>query len=156
MNSKIISGTQAGTSLGYKLGVFGVVITLLWIGIFKFTPTEAAAIEPLVANHPLIGWIYAFMSVQMVSNIIGLTEIIIAIGLIVGFFNPKIGYLSGILALLTFITTLSFLITTPGTWKMVDGVLTTNFFLLKDVVFISISLLVIEHNKHAFLLFNKK
>ncbi|MGF1904718.1 DUF417 family protein [Aliivibrio logei] len=147
MNSKTIERTNTTTSLGYKLGVFGVVLTLLWIGIFKFTPTEAAAIEPLVANHPLIGWIYNFLSVQMVSNIIGLTEIIIAIGLIAGFFNPKIGYLSGLLALFTFITTLSFMITTPNTWKVVDGVLITNFFLLKDIVFVAVALLVIERNK---------
>ena len=147
MNSKTIERTNTTTSLGYKLGVFGVVLTLLWIGIFKFTPTEAAAIEPLVANHPLIGWIYNFLSVQMVSNIIGLTEIIIAIGLIAGFFNPKIGYLSGLLALFTFITTLSFMITTPNTWKVVDGVLITNFFLLKDIVFFAVALLVIERNK---------
>lgn len=147
MNSKTIERTNTTTSLGYKLGVFGVVLTLLWIGIFKFTPTEAAAIEPLVANHPLIGWIYNFLSVQMVSNIIGLIEIIIAIGLIAGFFNPKIGYLSGLLALFTFITTLSFMITTPNTWKVVDGVLITNFFLLKDIVFVAIALLVIERNK---------
>ncbi|AZL84856.1 DUF417 family protein [Aliivibrio salmonicida] len=147
MNSKTIERTNATTSLGYKIGVFGVVLTLLWIGVFKFTPTEAAAIEPLVANHPLIGWIYNFLSVQMVSNIIGLTEIIIAIGLIAGFFNPKIGYLSGLLALFTFITTLSFMITTPNTWKVVDGVLITNFFLLKDIVFVAIALLVIERNK---------
>ena len=147
MDSKTIERTNTTTSLGYKLGVFGVVLTLLWIGIFKFTPTEAAAIEPLVANHPLIGWIYNFLSVQMVSNIIGLTEIIIAIGLIAGFFNPKIGYLSGLLALFTFITTLSFMITTPNTWKVVDGVLITNFFLLKDIVFVAVALLVIERNK---------
>lgn len=147
MNSKTIERTNTTTSLGYKLGVFGVILTLLWIGIFKFTPTEAAAIEPLVANHPLIGWIYNFLSVQMVSNIIGLTEIIIAIGLIAGFFNPKIGYLSGLLALFTFITTLSFMITTPNTWKVVDGVLITNFFLLKDIVFVAVALLVIERNK---------
>ncbi|MBB1315978.1 MULTISPECIES: DUF417 family protein [Aliivibrio] len=147
MDSKTIERTNTTTSLGYKLGVFGVVLTLLWIGIFKFTPTEAAAIEPLVANHPLIGWIYNFLSVQMVSNIIGLTEIIIAIGLIAGFFNPKIGYLSGLLALFTFIITLSFMITTPNTWKVVDGVLITNFFLLKDIVFVAVALLVIERNK---------
>ncbi|MGR6834050.1 DUF417 family protein [Aliivibrio wodanis] len=150
MNTKTCKAISAETSLGYKIGVFGVVLTLLWIGIFKFTPTEAAAIEPLVANHPLMGWIYGFMSVQMVSNIIGLTEIVIAAGLIASFVNPKVGYYSGILALLTFIATLSFLATTPNAWKVVDGVLTTNFFLLKDIVFISVSLLVIEHNKkHA-------
>ncbi|WP_375322400.1 DUF417 family protein [Aliivibrio logei] len=147
MNNTTTSGIHNETSLGYKIGVFGVVLTLLWIGIFKFTPTEAAAIEPLVANHPLMSWIYHFMSVQMVSNIIGFTEIVIAIGLIAGFVRPKVGFYSGIFALLTFIATLSFLATTPNTWKIVDGVLTTNFFLLKDIVFISVSLLVIEHNK---------
>jgi len=149
MNQKNIKKTHVQTSLGYNLGVFGVVATLLWIGIFKFTPTEAAAIEPLVVNHPLLGWIYGFMSIQMVSNIIGGTEIIIALGLIIGLFHPKIGYISGIFALLTFITTLSFLLTTPNTLKMVDGVLTTNFFLLKDILFVAISLLVIEGNKKA-------
>lgn len=146
MSNQTIKTKLTDTSLGYKLGVFGVVITLLWIGIFKFTPTEAEAIKPLVINHPLLGWIYDILSVQAVSNIIGLVEIIIAIGLVVGFFNRKIAYISGIFALFTFITTLSFLITTPNTWKVIDGVLTTNFFLLKDILFISISLLVIEHN----------
>lgn len=37
--------------LGYTIGVIGVAITLLWIGLFKFTLFEAKAIEPLVANH---------------------------------------------------------------------------------------------------------
>ncbi len=43
------------TTFGYKLGVFGVVLVLLWIGIFKFTPTEAAAIEPLIKKPPTNG-----------------------------------------------------------------------------------------------------
>lgn len=32
---------------GFLVALAGVVLTLLWIGVFKFTPTEAAAIKPL-------------------------------------------------------------------------------------------------------------
>ncbi|ELB2865202.1 DUF417 family protein, partial [Vibrio alginolyticus] len=43
--------------------------------------------------------------------------------------------------------TLSFLITTPNTWKVSDGVLVTNFFLVKDILFLAIAISVIERNK---------
>lgn len=135
------------TTVGYKLGVFGVVLVLLWIGIFKFTPTEAAAIEPLIKNHPLMGWTYHFFSVQTVSNLVGFSEIVVAIGLIYGFFNPKVGYISGVVASAIFIVTLSFLFTTPNTWKVVDNVPIANFFLVKDILFLAIAIMVVEHNK---------
>ncbi|MEC6822896.1 DUF417 family protein [Photobacterium piscicola] len=135
------------TTVGYKLGVFGVVLVLLWIGIFKFTPTEAAAIEPLIKNHPLMGWTYHFFSVQTVSNLVGLSEIVVAIGLIYGFFNPRVGYFSGLIASAIFIVTLSFLFTTPNTWKIVDSVPVANFFLVKDILFLAIAIMVVEHNK---------
>jgi len=50
---------------------------LLWIGIYKFTPTEAKLIEPLVKNHFLMGWLYQVFSIQTVSNLVGSAEIIV-------------------------------------------------------------------------------
>ena len=141
------NNNDSATKLPYKIGVFGVVLILLWIGVFKFTPTEAKAIAPLVMNHPLMGWLYSVFSEQTVSNLVGISEIIVAIGLIVSFYNAKIGYYSGIAASVIFIVTLSFMLTTPGTWKVVDGVLTTNFFLAKDFVFLAVALWVADHNK---------
>ncbi|GAK86807.1 arginine/ornithine antiporter ArcD [Vibrio ponticus] len=94
-----------------------------------------------------MGWLYNFISVQAVSNIIGATEIVVAIGLLVGIKNTKIAYLSGIAAAIIFVTTLSFLLTTPNTWKISDGVPVTNFFLVKDILFLAISVSVIERNK---------
>ncbi|EKA7382545.1 hypothetical protein CGK27_23510 [Vibrio parahaemolyticus] len=129
------------------MGVLGVSLVLAWIGIYKFTPTEAKLIQPLVENHFAMSWLYNVISVQAVSNIIGATEIVVAIGLIVGIKNNKIAYLSGIAAALIFVTTLSFLLTTPNTWKVSDGVLVTNFFLVKDILFLAISVSVIERNK---------
>ena len=31
--------------LGYYISLFGIVLIMLWIGFFKFTPTEAAGIN---------------------------------------------------------------------------------------------------------------
>ncbi|MBU2899117.1 DUF417 family protein [Vibrio hepatarius] len=134
-------------NIGYLIGVFGVSLVLIWIGIYKFTPTEAKLILPLVENHFAMNWLYDLFSVQAVSNIIGTAEIIVAIGLIVGIKHQKVAFYSGIAAAAIFITTLSFLITTPNTWKLSDGVLITNFFLVKDILFLAISITIIERNK---------
>ncbi|MGR5278525.1 DUF417 family protein [Vibrio rotiferianus] len=134
-------------NIGYSLGVLGVALVLAWIGIYKFTPTEADLIKPLVENHPAMGWLYSVISVQAVSNLIGAVEIIVAIGLVVGLKNRKIGFFSGVFATVIFLSTLSFLITTPNTWKVSDGILITNFFLVKDILFLAISISVIEKNR---------
>ncbi|MCS0352815.1 YkgB family protein [Vibrio ordalii] len=142
-----VENKSKNDNVGYLIGVLGVSLVLAWIGIYKFTPTEAKLIQPLVENHFAMSWLYNVISVQAVSNIIGATEIVVAIGLIIGIKNNKIAYLSGIAAALIFVTTLSFLLTTPNTWKVSDGVLVTNFFLVKDILFLAISVSVIERNK---------
>ncbi|KGR35787.1 membrane protein [Vibrio campbellii] len=141
------SVSQKPTQFGYYLGVFGVALVLIWLGIYKFTPTEAKLIEPLVVNHPAMSWLYGIISVQAVSNIIGLTEIIVALGLLVGLKKPTAAYYAGIAASVIFLATLSFLVTTPNTWKVSDGVLIANFFLVKDILFLAISISVVEQNK---------
>ena len=45
-------------SVGLHFARYGLVIVLLWIGGMKFTAYEAEGIEPLVANSPLMGWVY--------------------------------------------------------------------------------------------------
>ncbi len=130
-------------SLGYNIAVIGVATVLLWIGIFKFTPTEAKGIESLVKNSFLVSWLYSIASVQVVSGIIGSIEIIAAVCLLLSFFWKKAGVLGGILSLLTFLVTLSFLFTTPGVFSTVDGIPVTEFFILKDIMALGISLMVV-------------
>ena len=50
---------------------YGTVVLLVYFGAFKFTATEASAIQPLIAHSPFLGWLYGVLSVQAVSNIIG-------------------------------------------------------------------------------------
>lgn len=126
--------------LAYFISVLGVSSTLLWIGIFKFTPTEAAEIRPLVENHPAIGWLYRILSEQMVSNLIGMTEILVGLGLLLSLFYKKVGLYAGLASGIIFTTTLSFLFTTPEIWTTIDGIPTTDFFIYKDICFLGISL----------------
>ncbi|MBI5858048.1 MAG: DUF417 family protein [Sphingobacteriales bacterium] len=130
-------------SLGYTIAVIGMAIVLLWIGIFKFTPAEAKAIEGLVKNSFLVSWLYTLTSVQGVSNIIGSIEIVAAVCLLLHFFWKKAGIAGGILSAATFLVTLSFLFTTPGVFKTIDGVPVTEFFILKDIMALGISLMVL-------------
>lgn len=139
--------SNKNSSVGYHIGVFGVALVLFWIGVYKFTPTEAELIKPLVSNHFAMGWLYDVMSVQAVSNLIGAVEILVAAGLLIGLKKPLLGYWSGIASAVIFVATLSFLLTTPGVWKITDGVLVTNFFLVKDILFLAVAVSVIERSK---------
>lgn len=133
--------------IGYYISLFGAALILLWIGIFKFTPTEAAAIKPLVENHFLTFFVYKIISVQAVSNLIGAIEIIIALLLI---FSAKFAVLkkyAGIGMIVTFLVTLSYLFTTPGIWKIVDGVPVTDFFILKDLMLLGFGFMIVQNNK---------
>lgn len=142
-----ITPSQSTYTIGYYLSLFGAALILLWIGIFKFTPTEAAAIKPLVENHFLTFFVYKVMSVQTVSNLIGAIEIIIALLLI---FSAKFAVLkkyAGIGMIVTFLVTLSYLFTTPGVWRVVDGVPVTDFFILKDLMLLGFGLMIVQSNK---------
>ncbi|WP_428229043.1 DUF417 family protein [Flavobacterium sp.] len=145
--SQSINKKSPTYKMGYYISFFGTALILLWIGILKFTPTEAAGIKNLVENHFLTFFLYDIMSDQAVSNLIGIIEIVIALLLI---FSVKFAFLrkyAAIGMIVTFLTTLSYLFTTPGIWKVVDGVLVTDFFIVKDLMFLGFALMIFQNDK---------
>ncbi|ARZ01890.1 Inner membrane protein YkgB [Yersinia ruckeri] len=145
--SEIMNSLKGNEKKGFLISLWATALILIWLGIFKFTPTEAAAIKPLVEHHFLMGWLYSILSVQTVSNLVGMSEIIVGIALLVGLKQPFVGFWSGIAASVIFLVTLSFMFTTPGIFKVVDGVPVTEFFLFKDLAFLGISLSIIGRNQ---------
>lgn len=143
---KIDNENLAGKT-GYYLSLFGAAIILLWIGIFKFTPTEANAIKPLVENHFFTFFVYDIVSIQAVSNAIGVIEIIIALLLIFSVKFASLRKYAAIGMIVTFLTTLSYLFTTPGVWKMVDGIPVTDFFIVKDLMLLGFGLMILNVKK---------
>lgn len=128
--------TVNSSQMGYYILLFGTVIILLWLGIFKFTPTEAKAIRPLIENHPFSFWMYNIFSVQTVSNIVGVSELFMAALLIATLKFGKLKMYAGVGLCVIFLTTLSYLFTTPNTWRIIDGIAITDFFILKDIMYL--------------------
>ncbi|WP_172914133.1 DUF417 family protein [Capnocytophaga canis] len=129
--------------IGYYVSLFGIALILFWIGIFKFTTAEANAIKPLVENHFLTFWAYDSMSVQTVSNLVGIVEITLALLLLLSPFFPKLGKYAAYGMVLTFLVTISYLFTTPNMWRKVEWLPITDFFILKDLVLLGFSLMLI-------------
>ncbi|PIE84749.1 MAG: hypothetical protein CSA07_01430 [Bacteroidia bacterium] len=129
--------------------VIGAAIILLWIGLFKFTEAEAKAIVSLVENHPLTFWAYRAMSVQTVSNIVGTVEVLIALGLVLSLRFEALRRVVGIGLVLTFTVTLSYLFTTPGMFSLVEGFPVTDFFILKDIAYLGLGLVLLGSGRGA-------
>ena len=118
-----IAGTQA---LRYAL-----VLVLALFGATKFTAAEAAAIQPLVANSPIMSWLYSVLSQQGASNLIGTVELVTAALIAARPASARISAVGSALAIGTFLTTLSFLFSTPGALSAMHP---AHGFLLKDLV----------------------
>jgi uncharacterized membrane protein YkgB len=124
---------------------YGLVLVLLWIGGMKFTAYEAAEISGFVANSPLMAWAYSLFSTQGFSALLGGTEIVIALLISAQPLSGRAALVGSASAVGMFLTTLSFLLTTPGVWEASAGgfpalSVVPGQFLLKDVVLLGASL----------------
>jgi uncharacterized membrane protein YkgB len=117
---------------------YGLVLVVGWIGLMKFTGYEANGIQPLVAHSPLMGWMYHFLNVRQFSDGLGVIEVAIAILIALRRWSPKTSALGSALAIAMFLTTLSFLFSTPGWEASLGGFPALSAmpgqFLLKDLV----------------------
>jgi uncharacterized membrane protein YkgB len=104
------------SDLGAFVSRYGLALVIFWIGAMKFTAYEANGIQPLVANSPLMGWLYGFLRVQAFSNLLGVVEVAIAVMIGLRWLSPQVSAIGSALAILMFLTTLSFLFSTPG-WE---------------------------------------
>ena len=135
--------TDKLATTGFYISLYGMAIVLIWIGIFKFTPTEAKGIQGLVEHSPFMRWMYQVLSQQGVSNLVGSIEILTGVLLMLQPVSPKAGFVGGIFSAITFLLTLSFIFTTPGAFGKTDGVWIPDQFLLKDLMALGISLYTI-------------
>ena len=125
-------------ALGTLLLQYGLVLVVGWIGFMKFTAYEAAGIQPLVAHSPVLSWSYQFLSVQAFSNVLGATKIAIAVMIALRPLSATVAAIGSGLAVMMFLTTLSFLFSTPGWESSLGGFpalsVVPGQFILKDVV----------------------
>lgn len=117
---------------------YSLVLVLVWIGGMKFTAYEANGISGMVSNSPLMGWVYQIVSVRQFSILLGIVELAIAVLIATRPFAARLSAVGSGLAVGMFVTTLSFLLSTPGVFEPSLGVpglsVVPGQFLLKDFV----------------------
>ena len=142
-NQTISTAKNAFEKLGAFLIRYGLVLVLGWIGAMKFTAYEAEGIKSLVETSPLMSWMYRVFSVQATSNVIGVAELIAAALIAIRPLSSKLSAIGSVLAVLTFLTTLTFLFSLPGWEKSLGGfpaLSGSGGFLLKDIVLLGAAL----------------
>ena len=126
-------------TVGRYLVRYALVVVTAWIGALKYTGYEAAAIQPLIAHSPIFSWLYSILSVRTFAAILGSLEIVAALLIAIRPLSPRISVVGSAMGVLLFLSTLSFLFTTPGVTAAsgfpVLSVLPGQF-LLKDLVLV--------------------
>jgi uncharacterized membrane protein YkgB len=145
MRPRIASGaTTTGVDVvAGLLARYGLVVVIAWIGALKFTSYEANGIQPLVANSPLMSWLYNIFSVQAFSALLGVVEIAVALLIAIKPVAPKLSAIGSAGAIGLFLATISFLFTTPGVGEASAGgfpvLSSTGQFLIKDVALLGLA-----------------
>ena len=136
--------SSRSTAIAALVARYGLVIVIAWFGAMKFTHYESQGISHWVANSPLLSWAYHIMSIDAFGRLNGSIELIVAALLAVKPWFPKASVVGGIFASLFFVTTLSFMITTPGVGEASAGgfpVLSADGeFLMKDIANLGLAL----------------
>src|SRR4051794_4429733 len=132
------------TAIAPLIARYGLVIVLAWFGAMKFTHYESQGISHWVANSPLMSWAYHIMSIDAFGRLNGSIELIVAALLAVKPWFPKASVVGGVFASLFFVTTLSFMVTTPGVGEASAGgfpILSADGeFLMKDIANLGLAL----------------
>ena len=119
---------------GAVVARYGLVVIFVAFGLLKFTPQEAASIQPLGVHSPAFFWLYGWADAQTASNVIGVIELSIAAAISTRRFAPRISAFGSLGAAVALVTTLSFLVTTPHLAPDFQG------FILKDLVLLGAAL----------------
>ena len=144
--------------IGMTMLRIGLIIVLVWIGALKFADYEADSIVPLVANSPIMGFLYSHPAPEYrsymnkeganvpahhqwqvsnrtypVSHALGC--LIVLIGLLIALHRPlpQVASIGSALLVLMACTTLSFIVTTPEAWVPALGSTTHGFPFLSGV-----------------------
>lgn len=125
-------------ALGRHTVRYGLVLVLLWIGGMKFTAYEAEGISGFVSNSPLMSWTYQIFSTRQFSAMLGTAELLIAVLIASRPFSAILSAVGSTMAGGMFLTTLSFMFSTPGVVEPSLGLPALSAmpgqFLVKDVV----------------------
>ena len=132
---------------------YALVLVVFWIGCLKFTAYESQGVFTYASHSPLLSWAYHLLSVRNFSSALGVVEIAIALLVAIRPIWPRLSNLGSLGAIAMFLTTLSFLITTPGVSQAGYGFPALSGapgqFLIKDTVLLGAAIWTLGESLNA-------
>ncbi len=140
-------------TFGLHFTRYALAVVLLGFGALKFTAYEATGVEPLFSHSFLFAWAHQLFGSRILSDLIGVTEIVTGLLIASRRFSPLASALGGGMAVLMFCTTGSFMLTTPGVWEPGYGFpfpsVALGEFLVKDLVYLGVTVLLTGESLRA-------
>jgi reactive chlorine resistance protein C len=139
-------------SVGSSVLRSGLATNLLWIGALKFKQYEVENIDPLLRSSPLFSRLREKLGARRLARVIGIAEIAVGSLIAAKPAAPKASAAASFGAVGMFLTTLSFLVTTPEARQEGEGMLVPSpagQFLLKDTVLLAAALLTAAESLQA-------
>lgn len=118
-----------------------IVLIFFWFGGMKFTAYEAEGVAGIARDYWAFGWLYPRFGVQGASNVIGVIEIATGLVIAAGQRIALASLLGGLMGMVTFLITLSFMLTAPTAWQEGYGfpaLGSSGQFLMKDIVLLAV------------------
>lgn len=142
----MIAVSSAGRTVhtvGTMIIRYGLVVVIAWIGLLKFTGSEAGRIQQYVAHSPFLGWTHLMLDQRTLAAVFGCVEVLAALLIALRRWFPLVSAVGSVVAIGLFLTTLSFFFSTPGVGDAAAGgfpaLSPTGQFLLKDLVLLGAS-----------------
>lgn len=127
-----------------------LVLIFAIFGYSKWFAYEAEGLIPLLGNSPLLSWMHSVFGIQGASYALGVAEWAIGLGLIVGAWFPRVSLWASAGSAITYLTTLTLILTTPDAWEASAGGFPAmggaTSFLIKDAVLLAGSVVLLKHS----------
>lgn len=138
------------SSLDIHLLRISLILIFLGFGYAKWFTYEALALIPLIEHSPLLSWLHPAFGVQGASYALGVAEWTIAAALLAGIRWPRWAVAGALGSVVTYLTTLSLILTTPGGWENSAGGFPAmggaTSFLFKDATLLAASVALLKHD----------
>lgn len=136
--------------LDYHLIRASMVLIFLLFGYQKWFNYEAQNLIPFISHGPLIFWMYPVFGIRGASWFLGVAEWLIALLLLAGYWNKKLGILGALGGIGSFVSTVTIIPFMPDGWAESAGgfpaMVGNVAFLMKDVVLLAVSFYLLEQD----------
>ncbi|WP_433886565.1 YkgB family protein [Pseudomonas vranovensis] len=138
------------SSLDIQLLRWSLILIFFGFGYAKWFDYEAQALIPLIDNSPLLSWLHLAFGIHGASYALGVAEWAIGTALLAGIWQPRLAVIGALGSVLTYATTLTLIVTTPGGWENSAGGFPAmggaTSFLIKDAVLLAASVALLKHD----------